>query len=58
MWDELLQSMVFGKKVICKNEEYFIVHSLENNFYLAVKAKSEYPAQIYLLKIDDIDSKS
>ncbi|MCE5220162.1 MAG: hypothetical protein LLF98_02545 [Clostridium sp.] len=58
MWDELLQSVIFGKKVTYNNEEYFIIHSLEKDFYLTVKAKSEYPAQVYLLKVENIDIKS
>jgi len=53
MFDQLIQNMVFGKKVTYKNEEYFIIHALEDDYYLAVKVTSDLPLQVYLIQIDD-----
>jgi len=54
MFDQLIQNMVFGKKVTYKNEEYFIVYAIENNYYLAVKVMSDLPSQVYLIQVDDM----
>ena len=51
MWDELLQSMVFGKEVEYRNEKYTIVHTLEGDYQLAVKTYDKLPAQTYVIKI-------
>ena len=54
MFDQLIQNMIFGKKVSYKKEEYLIVHALENNYYLAVKVTSDLPSQVYLIQIDNM----
>ena len=54
MFDQLIQNMVFGKKVTYKNEEYLNVHALENDYYLAVKVTSDLPSQVYLIQVDDM----
>lgn len=53
--DSLYQSMIFGRKVMYKGEEYFLVDDFNDGYYLGIKTKDDFPAQTYVIRIGEND---
>ncbi len=50
-----LEQMCVGEEIVCKGEKYFRLQSIGKGCYLAVKKGEDFPAQVVLIKPDEVD---